>query len=145
MDGLQTWPAKYLRCFENAAQEVLIQLIGDGANSRPTEMQVYLLGLLNLFTTHQVLLLSVITFASVCVVQVILHSDQSPTDLRSITADHMNRLTKIPGIIIGCHSVQSKAHAVSAQCRSFHECHVIHIFTIHCAAVGYLLAAVLNY
>ncbi len=87
MDGLQIWPVKYLRCFENAAQEVLIQLIGDGADSRSTEMQV------------------------------ILQSDQSPTDLRSITAEHMNRLIKIPGIIIGCHAVQSKARTVNAQCR----------------------------
>ncbi len=65
MDGLQIWPVKYLRCFENAAQEVLIQLIGDGADSRPTEMQVYLL-LSNEFSTYQVLQLLSFANVSLC-------------------------------------------------------------------------------
>ncbi len=84
-----------------------------------------------------------------CVVQVILHSDQSPTDLRSVTAEHMNRLTKIPGIIIGCHSVQSKAHTVNAQCRSSFpdvSCHPHFCYTLHscCVSINCILKLLTN-
>ena len=48
--------------------------------------------------------------------QVILRSSQFPTSLRSLTAEHVNHLVKVPGIVISCSRVRAKATLIVAQC-----------------------------
>jgi DNA replication licensing factor MCM5 len=48
--------------------------------------------------------------------QIILKSDQNSQSLRSLTAEHINTLIKVPGIVISCSKVRSKAVEISIKC-----------------------------
>lgn len=53
---------------------------------------------------------------SVVDMQIILHSPQLPTALRSLTADHVGRLLKISGIIVSASKVKPKSTQVVMKC-----------------------------
>ena len=48
--------------------------------------------------------------------QVILTSAESTQSLRNLTAEHVNKLLKVPGIVINCSRLQVKATAISIRC-----------------------------
>jgi DNA replication licensing factor MCM5 len=48
--------------------------------------------------------------------QVILKSAQLPQSLRNLTAEHVNMLVKIPGIVISCSKIRAKATQISIRC-----------------------------
>mmetsp|Transcript_12370 Transcript_12370/g.18763 ORF Transcript_12370/g.18763 Transcript_12370/m.18763 type:complete len:729 (-) Transcript_12370:32-2218(-) len=48
--------------------------------------------------------------------QVILKSDQLPQSLRNLTAEHVNTLIKVPGIVISCSRIRAKATLITIQC-----------------------------
>eukprot|EP00981_Chlorochromonas_danica_P003705 scaffold684_cov167-Ochromonas_danica.AAC.4 len=48
--------------------------------------------------------------------QILLRSNQQSQSLRSLTAEHVNTLIKIPGIVISCSRARSKAVDISLKC-----------------------------
>lgn len=48
--------------------------------------------------------------------QIVLKSNQNAVSLRHLTADHVNRLIKVPGIIISCTKTRSKATMIWLRC-----------------------------
>lgn len=48
--------------------------------------------------------------------QIVLQSAQSPHSLRNLTAEHVNTLVKVPGIIISCSKTRARATVVSIRC-----------------------------
>ncbi len=51
-------------------------------------------------------------------VQVKLCSEATPCSLRDLSAEHVSRLVKIPGIVVSASGVRAKATRISVQCRS---------------------------
>ncbi|XP_064403008.1 DNA replication licensing factor mcm5-like [Halichondria panicea] len=51
-------------------------------------------------------------------VQVLLHSDANPVQIRQLRSEHMARLVKVPGIVIQASGVKAKATKITIQCRS---------------------------
>jgi DNA replication licensing factor MCM5 len=50
--------------------------------------------------------------------QIILKSAQEePVSLRTLTANQVNHLIKVPGIVISCTKIRAKATVVSVKCR----------------------------
>lgn len=49
-------------------------------------------------------------------IQIILRSDQNTQSLRTFTADHVNALVKVPGIVISCSKARSKAVDICIKC-----------------------------
>ncbi|CAM9169258.1 unnamed protein product [Phaeothamnion confervicola] len=49
--------------------------------------------------------------------QVVLHSDEHPTSIRALTASHVNKLLKVPGIVISASRIRAKACFVRIQCK----------------------------
>jgi DNA replication licensing factor MCM5 len=106
---LQTTPATYINMFEEAAQEVVQQLVVEGAeeddwqgDSKP-KISVY-------FT-----------------------SSQNGVPLRSITALEMNKLLKVPGIVIGASRIRAKATTVTIRCR---QCSATKVLSVPSAFGG---------
>jgi DNA replication licensing factor MCM5 len=90
---LQTTPATYIQMLEEAAQEVVSQLVVEGAeeedwagDTKPN-------------------------------ISVYLTSSQNGVPLRSITALEMNKLLKVPGIVIGASRIRAKATTITIRCR----------------------------
>eukprot|EP01036_Dinobryon_divergens_P033477 gene33477-43263_t len=48
--------------------------------------------------------------------QIILQSGEVPQTLRNLTAEHVNQLIKVPGIVISCSKTRSKATVVAVKC-----------------------------
>jgi DNA replication licensing factor MCM5 len=48
--------------------------------------------------------------------QVILISSEKTQSLRNLTAEHVNRLLKVPGIVISCSRLRVKANLVVVRC-----------------------------
>ena len=48
--------------------------------------------------------------------QILYDSDQVPQQLRNINADHVNKLIKVPGIVISASRIQNKALEISCRC-----------------------------
>ncbi len=48
--------------------------------------------------------------------QIILKSSQSPQSLRHLTADQVNRLIKVPGIVISCSKTRAKTTMICLRC-----------------------------
>jgi DNA replicative helicase MCM subunit Mcm2 (Cdc46/Mcm family) len=48
--------------------------------------------------------------------QIILKSNQNTHSLRDLTAEHVNSLIKVPGIVISCSKARSKAVEVVIRC-----------------------------
>ena len=61
-------------------------------------------------------------------IHVVLSSDQRAQPIRSITADHVNSLVKVPGIVVSATRVRAKAVAVVARCSKCGACK-----TLQCA------------
>ena len=49
--------------------------------------------------------------------QVILISAEKTQSLRNLTAEHVNRLLKVPGIVISCSRLRVKANLVVIKCK----------------------------
>ena len=56
------------------------------------------------------------TAATIPNFQVILRSNQNTQSLRNLTAEHVNKLIKVPGIVISCTKIRAKATEVFVQC-----------------------------
>eukprot|EP00903_Cladosiphon_okamuranus_P005362 g5356.t1 len=89
LDMLTLRPVEYLPLFEQAAQEALKQL-----------------------TTER------LEAGALPEIQIVIKSEQMPTGLRNIAADHVNKLLKVPGIIISATRIRAKATSVAAKCKS---------------------------
>ncbi|CAM9309910.1 unnamed protein product [Ectocarpus fasciculatus] len=89
LDMLTLRPVEYLPLFEQAAQEALKQLTTERVEGEPLPE-----------------------------IQIVIKSEQMPTGLRSIAADHVNKLLKVPGIIISATRIRAKATSVAAKCKS---------------------------
>ncbi|KAF2276569.1 DNA replication licensing factor mcm5 [Westerdykella ornata] len=50
--------------------------------------------------------------------QLLLHSSASELSIRDLTASHVSRLVRIPGIVIGASTLSSKATALAIRCRN---------------------------
>jgi len=48
--------------------------------------------------------------------QIVIDSAEHTQSLRSLTADHVNQLIKVPGIIISCSKTRSKATTIAVKC-----------------------------
>lgn len=48
--------------------------------------------------------------------QIVLQSAQRPHSLRNLTAEHVNTLVKVPGIIISCSKTRARATVISIRC-----------------------------
>ena len=48
--------------------------------------------------------------------QIILTSSQTALSLRNLTANHVNKLIKVPGIVISCSKTRAKATMVCLRC-----------------------------
>jgi len=48
--------------------------------------------------------------------QIIIQSAENTQSLRNLTADHVNQLIKVPGIIISCSKTRSKATSITVKC-----------------------------
>jgi len=48
--------------------------------------------------------------------QIVLKSDERTLSLRSLTADHVNQLIRVSGIVISCSKVRSKTTLVAIKC-----------------------------
>ncbi|KAJ1447728.1 MCM2/3/5 family-domain-containing protein [Pelagophyceae sp. CCMP2097] len=90
MSTLQRRPDEQLRLFETAANEVLARLVLEQAAEGGV---------------------------SRCAMQVLLKSSQLPQSLRSLAAEHVNKLLKVPGIIVSASRVKSKATSILVQCQ----------------------------
>ncbi len=51
-------------------------------------------------------------------IQVKLSSEATPASIRELSAEHVSRLVKIPGIVVSASGVRAKATRISVQCRS---------------------------
>ncbi|CAM9349081.1 unnamed protein product [Ascophyllum nodosum] len=89
LDMLTLKPVEYLPLFEEAAQEALKQLTTERPEGEPLPE-----------------------------IQIVVKSEQTPTGLRSIAADHVNKLLKVPGIIISATRIRAKATSVAAKCKT---------------------------
>jgi DNA replication licensing factor MCM5 len=49
--------------------------------------------------------------------QVILTSAEKTQSLRTLTAEHVNRLLKVPGIVISCSRLRVKANLIVIRCK----------------------------
>ena len=90
-ENLQSNPADYLSFFGTGAKDALRTIItsksaGDVAKTSVPDFQV------------------------------IMRSSMFPRSLRSLTSEHVNRLVKVPGIIISCTRVRAKATLIVVQC-----------------------------
>ena len=86
---MQTKPAEYVPSFELGAKEALKLFLSE-TNSRSVN--------------------DVKNF------QVMFKSSQLPQSLRHLTSEHLNGLVKVPGIVISCAKIQSKAVSINLQC-----------------------------
>ncbi len=74
--------------------------------------------------------------------QIILKSNQNPQSLRTLTAEHVNSMIKIPGIVISASKARSKAIEVCVKCskcqtlkvRKFQEIFIVSIVNCHVKA-----------
>ena len=90
-NNVQTKPEEMMQWFERGAKDALVHLLtSQNAESAKSH--------------------------SVGDFQVILHGSQITHSLRTLTAEHINKLVKIPGIIISCTKSKSKATCISLQC-----------------------------
>ncbi|CAM9525071.1 unnamed protein product [Discosporangium mesarthrocarpum] len=88
-DLLTLRPVEFLPLFEEAAREVLKQLTADRTDGEDLPE-----------------------------IQVVIRSEQLPTGLRGIAADHVNKLLKVPGIIISATRIRAKAVSVAIRCKT---------------------------
>lgn len=50
-------------------------------------------------------------------IQILLTSDDNPTNLRNLKSDVVSRLVKVPGIIVAASGIRAKATTMTIQCR----------------------------
>eukprot|EP01031_Cornospumella_fuschlensis_P022281 gene22281-27244_t len=53
--------------------------------------------------------------------QILFKSEQTPVSLRSLTAEHVNTLIKVPGIVISASRARSKAVEITVKCSKCHD------------------------
>lgn len=99
---LQSRPTEYLALFEQAAQEVLQRLAGDDEDGEGEDD----------------LAAGTPAPARMPRVQVVLRSDQQTQSLRGLTAEHVNQLLKVPGIIVSASRVKPKATVIQVVCKT---------------------------
>ncbi len=90
-DALQMYPSVYLPEFENAAHEVLVMI-----RPEPNEDEA----------------------APIPQIQIMLKSNQTPISIRKITAVHVNRLLRVPGIVISQTKTRPKAVEITIKCKT---------------------------
>jgi DNA replication licensing factor MCM5 len=59
--------------------------------------------------------------------QIVLKSNQNTQSLRTLTAEHVNSLIKVPGIVISCSKTRSKAVEICAKCTKCQTVKVSHV------------------
>ncbi|GAB7360755.1 hypothetical protein MBLNU230_g0629t1 [Neophaeotheca triangularis] len=57
--------------------------------------------------------------------QLLIHSSQSQSSIRGLTATNVSHLVRIPGIVIGASTLSSKATALHIECRNCHHTETI--------------------
>jgi len=82
-------PMEYLPLFEEAIREALEKLTFDLKDSEREKLPDF---------------------------QLLVRSDQVPQQLRAVNADHVNKLIKVPGIVISASRIQSKAVNIVCKC-----------------------------
>jgi DNA replicative helicase MCM subunit Mcm2 (Cdc46/Mcm family) len=49
--------------------------------------------------------------------QIMFKSSQLPQSIRNLTAEHVNKLIKVPGIVIACSNSRSRATKIQLRCK----------------------------
>jgi len=88
---IQTRPSEFLPFIESGAKEALKILLTD-----PNQQ--------------------IVASEQIPDFQVIFKSSQLVQSLRTLTAEHVNKLIKVPGIIISCSKIRAKANSVHLRC-----------------------------
>mmetsp|Transcript_1796 Transcript_1796/g.4176 ORF Transcript_1796/g.4176 Transcript_1796/m.4176 type:complete len:754 (+) Transcript_1796:239-2500(+) len=101
LDLLLQRPTQYLAIFEDAAKQALVQTMPGHSEERDGEIPD---------------------------IQVLLSSQQKPTPLRTVSANDMNRLLMVPGIVTHASRVSARAVELKFICTSCR-----HIKTVPCA------------
>ncbi|CAH0478971.1 unnamed protein product [Peronospora belbahrii] len=105
-DLLLKSPKEQLPLMENAAKEILTQLLVSANESSFAAMG----------ESSSDMTLTV--KGNVPDIQVILTSDQTPVPLRHVHAQEINRLVKVPGIVISATRVRTKCISATLRCRN---------------------------
>ncbi|KAK1940791.1 DNA replication licensing factor MCM5 [Phytophthora citrophthora] len=99
-------PKEQLPLLENAAKEMLAQLLV--ASTQGQEAVADVAGFDN----------AALRAANLPDIQAILTSDQAPVALRHVHAQEINRLVKVPGIVISATRVRTKCVSATLRCRN---------------------------
>lgn len=90
-NAIQTQPESILKFFETGAKDAL-----------------------KLFLTEQSA--NLVNNNTIPDFQIILKSSQLTQSLRNLTAEHVNKLIKVPGIVISCSKIRAKATSIVVKC-----------------------------
>jgi DNA replication licensing factor MCM5 len=110
-DLLLKSPKEYLPLVENAAKEMLAQLLVLSSTSGGGSEDVTMGG--DAFAGSA----SAASLRHLPDIQVVVKSDQSATPLRNVHAQEINRLVKVPGIVISATRVRTKCVAATLRCK----------------------------
>lgn len=90
--------------FEQAVNEALLQLIGEGATATEADDRDAADGQA--------------PASGMPAFHLVLNSDMASTRIRSITAAHVNKLVVVPGIVVNASRTAPKATRVALRCRN---------------------------
>ncbi|KAL7681777.1 putative mini-chromosome maintenance protein [Plasmopara halstedii] len=99
-DLLLNSPKEKLSLLENAAKETLTQLLVTSQESGAPDSAIYE------------------SFSNLPDIQAILSSDQAPVAIRHVHSQEINRLIKVPGIVISATRVRTKCVSATLKCRN---------------------------